>query len=64
MWTLKEIETEMNLGRCKPKLTESQIEEKCKAENIQMKIYYGDRGRVRLGLGISDEDCLRLFGLA
>ena len=63
MWTILEIKTEMELGKCKPNLQIKDIQKKCKDNNVIMTPRFGSDG-VYLGIGISDKDCKTLFGLA
>jgi len=63
MWLLKEIETEMKFGRRKEITTEIQIHKKCIENEIEPKLKFGSDGRV-LGWGITDDECINLFGLS
>ena len=62
MWIITEINTEMRLGKCKPILSEMDIIKKCQKEKVKIKDYWCSDGRYA-GLGISDEDCKRIFKL-
>jgi hypothetical protein len=63
MWILKEIETEMKLGRCDEKLSELQIHKKCIENNVEPKLKFGSDGKI-LGYGITDDECKYLFRLS
>ena len=66
MWTIAEINTEMILGKCEKKMTLSEIYQLVEKEGIKTGIAWGineNKTEVLLGTCISDEDCLKLFGL-
>jgi len=62
MWFIKEIETEMKLGRCDKKLTIDEISDICLKEKIIQFPVFGSDNKF-LGIGISDGSCKKLFGL-
>ena len=63
MWLLKEIETEMKLGRCKEILTEIQIHKRCIENSVEPKPKFGSDGKF-LGWGITVDEGYKLFGLS
>lgn len=62
MWTLKEIETEMKLGKCKDSLTYVQIYRRILENGIKPKITSSSDG-VFMQWAITDEEYMRLFGI-